>query len=67
MFFYRAVFFTTLLEAAQLAAMDLDAVGIAVLSDIFLVNLELSGNRKCLWAGDALLNPFCSECLRNLV
>jgi hypothetical protein len=56
-----------LLEAAQLASVDLDAIRIAVVSDIFLVNLVFPGNGKCLRAGDALLNPFCFECLRNLV
>jgi hypothetical protein len=59
--------FTTLLEAAQLAAVDLDAVGIAVFGDLALVNLVLSGNGECLRAGDLLLNSFCPECLGNLV
>lgn len=57
----------SLLEAAQLAAVDLDAVGVAVLSYLTLVNLVLSGNGECLRAGDPLLNSFCPESLFNLV
>lgn len=64
---YLDFFLTTLLEAAQLAAADLDAVDVAVLSDILLVKLEFSCNSECLRAGDALLDPFCLECQCNLV
>jgi hypothetical protein len=56
-----------LLEAAQLAAVDLDAVGIAVFCDLALVDLVLSGYRERLRAGDPLLNSFCPESLCNLV
>lgn len=57
----------SLLEAAQLAAMDLDAVRVTVLGYLTLVNLVLSGDGECLWAGDSLFNPFCLECLFDLV
>jgi hypothetical protein len=56
-----------LLETAQLAALDLDPVGVAVFRDIFFMNLELSGDPECLRAGDALLDPFSLECLFDLV
>lgn len=60
------LFFAGLLKAAQLAAVDLDTVGIAVFGDIALVNLVLSGDGERLRAGDPLLNPFCAESLCNL-
>lgn len=56
-----------LFEAAQLTSMDLDAVRVAVLRYLTLVNLVFSGNGECLWAGDPFLNSFCLECLSNLV
>jgi hypothetical protein len=58
---------TILLEATQLAAPDLDAVGVAVFRDIFFVNLVFPRNGKCLRAGNALLDLFCLECLFDLV
>jgi hypothetical protein len=57
----------SLLEAAQLATVDLDAMGVAVLGYLTLVNLVLSGNGECLRAGDPLFNPFCLEGLCDLV
>lgn len=56
-----------LFEAAQLAAMDLDAMSVAVLSYLTLVNLVFSGDGECLGAGDFLLNSFCLESLFDLV
>jgi hypothetical protein len=56
-----------LFEAAQLAAMDLDAMGVAVLGNFTLVNLELCGDGESLRAGDPLLNSFGPECLFDLV
>jgi len=47
--------------------MDLDAVGVAVLCYLTLVNLVLCGDGKCLRAGDPLFNPFGPECLFDLV
>jgi hypothetical protein len=58
---------TILLEATQLAAPDLDAVGVAVFGYLALVNLVFSGNRECLRAGDTLCDPFRLECLFDLV
>jgi hypothetical protein len=55
-----------LLETAQLATADLDAMGIAVFGNILLVDLEFSGNGKCLGAGNALLDSFCPEGLFDL-
>ena len=56
-----------LFEAAQLTSMDLDAVRVAVLRYLTLVNLVFPGNGECLWAGDPLLNSFSFECLFDLV
>jgi hypothetical protein len=57
----------SLLETAQLATVDLDAVGVAVFCDLALVNLKFTCYSEGLGAGDPLFDARTLECLCNLV
>ena len=56
-----------LFEASQLAAADLDAMGIAVLADLLFGNAVPFGKGECLGAGNRPFNSFGPEGLFDLV
>ena len=54
-------------ETTQLAAADLDTVGITIIADLLLGDPVLFRDREGFRAGDRLLNSRRLECLCNFI